>query len=43
MLHKCYTCVAMHTFTMVISTPARCKIGVAFFSNRLLAFLYKVT
>lgn len=30
---------AEHTFTIVISTPARCKIGAAFFSNRLLAFL----
>lgn len=30
---------AIHTFTIVISTPARCKIGAAFFSNRLLAFL----
>lgn len=32
---------ADHTLTTVISTPARCKIGAAFFSNRLLAFLKK--
>ena len=31
---------AFHTFTIVISTPARCKIGEAFFSNRLFAFLW---
>lgn len=29
------------TLTTVISTPARCKIGAAFFSNKLLAFLEK--
>lgn len=31
-----------NTLTTVICTPARCKIGAAFFSNRLLAFLEKI-